>query len=85
MPAYRAGDWSGQGVTLQLSSVPPERPIVPSAYIYLMVGTNIDDLFAQYKAAGVDIFSPPATQPWGMREFSVRELNGHMLRFGTHG
>lgn len=79
------GDWTGRMVTLQLSQVPIERAIVPSAYIYVMVGANIDELFAQYRDAGVKIVAEPISQPWGMREFTVREPNGHHLRFGTHG
>ena len=71
-------------VSLQITQVPPEREIVPSGYIYIMVDVTIDELFAQYKAGGVDIVEEPETQPWGMREFTVRELNGHILRFGTH-
>ncbi|MEZ4656298.1 MAG: GNAT family N-acetyltransferase [Caldilineaceae bacterium] len=79
------GDWTGRMVTLQLSQVPPERDIAPAGYVYVMVGANIDELFAQYRDAGVEIMAEPVSQPWGMREFTVREPHGHYLRFGTHG
>lgn len=79
------GDWTGRMVTLQLSQVSPERDIAPAGYVYIMVGANIDELFAQYRTAGVEIVAEPITQPWGMREFTVCEPHGHLLRFGTYG
>ncbi|MCB8945031.1 MAG: GNAT family N-acetyltransferase [Ardenticatenaceae bacterium] len=79
------GQWSGALVNIQLSQVPPEREIVPSAYLYIHVGTNIDELCAEYRAKGVTIADEPMTYPWGMREFAVRDLNGHLLRFATPG
>lgn len=80
-----ASDWSGSGVTLQLSAVPIERELSVSSYLYIMVGSNIDDLHAKFAANDVDITQAPTTQPWGMREFVIRDLNGHVIIFGTHG
>ena len=58
-------DWTGSGVVLQLSQVPPERKIEPSGYLYIFVGSEIDALFARYKANGVTIQHEPQTYPWG--------------------
>jgi uncharacterized glyoxalase superfamily protein PhnB len=69
---------------LQLSQVPPDRAIVPSGYLYIFVGRDIDDLFAAYKAQGVTIRNEPESYPWGLREFTIEDNNGHLLRFGTH-
>jgi catechol 2,3-dioxygenase-like lactoylglutathione lyase family enzyme len=33
---------------------------------------------------GVEIIEPLGSRPWGMREFAIRDPNGHRLRFG-HG
>ncbi len=77
-------DWSGAGAVLQLAQVPPEREIIPSGYLYIFVSHDIDDLFAAYQAAGVTIRSEPESYPWGLREFTIADNNGHLLRFGTH-
>lgn len=78
------GDWTGSGAVLQLSQVPPDRAIVPSGYLYIFVGSDIDDLFAAYKAHGVAIRNEPESYPWGLREFTIEDNNGHLLRFGTY-
>jgi len=31
---------------------------------------------------GAEVISRPTTEPWGLREFSVRTPDGHRLRFG---
>jgi uncharacterized glyoxalase superfamily protein PhnB len=51
--------------------------------IYLFV-ENADALHEAYTASGADIVEPISSTPWGMREFVVRDINGHLLRIG-HG
>jgi uncharacterized glyoxalase superfamily protein PhnB len=51
--------------------------------IYLFVD-NADALHETYTASGADIVEPIYSTPWGMREFVVRDINGHKLRIG-HG
>jgi RimJ/RimL family protein N-acetyltransferase/catechol 2,3-dioxygenase-like lactoylglutathione lyase family enzyme len=77
------GEWTGNLVTIQLSQVPPEREIQPSAYLYIFTDNRIDELCAVYRARGVEIVSDPEDEPWGIREFSIRDLDGHRLVFGT--
>ena len=43
---------------------------------------DADKVYADYKGRGVDIVSEIAAQPWGMREFTIRDLNGHLFRIG---
>jgi uncharacterized glyoxalase superfamily protein PhnB len=43
---------------------------------------DADNVFSECKTPGIDIVSEIATQPWGTREFTVRDLNGHLLRIG---
>lgn len=78
------GDWTGSGAVLQLSQRPSDQPIVPSGYLYIFVGHDIDNLHDQYQANGVTIRSAPQSYPWGLREFTIEDNNGHILRFGTH-
>lgn len=76
------GDWSGAMAAIQLTRVPAEREIRVSSYLYLLVGHGLDALYERYRDAGVEIAGEPETFPWGMREFGVRDPQGHVLRFG---
>jgi GNAT superfamily N-acetyltransferase len=43
---------------------------------------GIDTLYDRHKRNGATICSPREPKPWGLREYIVRDLNGHYLRFG---
>ncbi len=49
--------------------------------IVIHVGQDVDGLFAAYVTRGVTILEKPISQPWGLREFAIREPDGHVLRF----
>ena len=49
--------------------------------IVIHVGKDIDGLHAAYLKRGVTVVEPPVSQPWGLREFAIREPDGHVLRF----
>ncbi len=49
--------------------------------IVIHVGRDVDGLYAAYVKRGVDVIEPPTSQPWGLREFAIREPDGHVLRF----
>ena len=70
-------------VSLQFSQGELDSQARPTGYLYIMVDAEIDRLHTAYRTNGVEIVTEPTTQPWGMREFTVRDLNGHLLRFGT--
>lgn len=55
----------------------------PGAGCYVYV-PSADELYARYRAAGADVVEDLASKPWGMREFAVRDPDGHVLRIG-HG
>lgn len=88
-PADHAGisksDWTGTGVTIQLSRVPAERTLSTSTYLYIFVSSDIALLQQRCIEHEVEILSQLESYPWGMREFTIRDLDGHVLRFGTHG
>jgi GNAT superfamily N-acetyltransferase len=46
---------------------------------------GIDVLYALHRRNGATIYSPLEAKPWGLREYTVRDLNGHFLRFGQRG
>ena len=43
---------------------------------------DADALFAEFSAKGADIVCEPEDMPYWMREFQVRDLDGHLLAFG---
>ncbi|GAB4025806.1 glyoxalase superfamily protein [Spirosoma gilvum] len=53
----------------------------PGTWICLMVD-HVDAYYDQIKANGATILSAPADEPWQMREMSVQDPDGHILRIG---
>ena len=41
---------------------------------------DLDATFAQARAAGAEIVSEPTTQPWGTRDFALRDPSGNLIR-----
>jgi len=60
--------WAGDGP-------PPQQ----SAYVFV---ENPDDLCAEYQQAGADIVDAVASRPSGMRDFTVRDPDGHRFTLG---
>jgi catechol 2,3-dioxygenase-like lactoylglutathione lyase family enzyme len=41
---------------------------------------DLDDTFEKVSAAGAEIVQEPTDQPWGTRDFAVRDPSGNMVR-----
>lgn len=41
---------------------------------------DVDELFAEWKAAQANIVSEPEDKPWNLREFTAGDLNGNLIR-----
>ena len=52
-----------------------------SYFAYLDVDA-VDGLYATLVERGSEIVKHPATEPWGMREFGIRTVDGHRIMFG---
>jgi GNAT superfamily N-acetyltransferase/uncharacterized glyoxalase superfamily protein PhnB len=50
---------------------------------HAFVVEGIDALHALHHRNGAEIISPLEAKPWGLREYTVRDLNGYHLRFGA--
>jgi uncharacterized glyoxalase superfamily protein PhnB len=59
----------------------PDRDRGAAADVYLFV-SDIDDVFGELKDRGANIQQGLETWPYGMREFTVEDLNGYRLCFG---
>jgi len=73
------GSW-GQPIYIHLTLAAPAE-VRPSGELRIHVGRDLDGLFEVYRRSGVEVVFPPVSQSWGLREFAVRESNGHVLRF----
>jgi [ribosomal protein S5]-alanine N-acetyltransferase len=84
-PTYagvRLGEWTMSGANIHISSADPP-PSPRGLALTLNVGAGIDALHAAYKGRGVDVLGEVVRQPWGSREFAIRDCNGYVLRFGA--
>jgi len=43
---------------------------------------NADEVLAIYRERGAKIVEEIASRPWGMREFTIEDINGHRFRIG---
>ncbi|MEZ4620745.1 MAG: GNAT family N-acetyltransferase [Caldilineaceae bacterium] len=85
-PTYGAvawRDWSAENAAIQLRTEVGLDRSRKAVGLFVFVGPAIDALYARYQTHGVTIVNRLATQPWGMREFTVEDCNGYLLRFGT--
>jgi [ribosomal protein S5]-alanine N-acetyltransferase len=78
------GVWSATGANIHLARRDGPPP-ADGLSLYLNVGPAIDELHSTCKARGVELLGDVVQQPWGMREFAIRDCNGYLLRFATPG
>jgi catechol 2,3-dioxygenase-like lactoylglutathione lyase family enzyme len=49
--------------------------------LYFVIG-DADELYEFHRGAGVEIIAPPKDKPYGLRDYSVRDLYDYELNFG---
>ena len=74
-PCYMA--FVRDGVWLQVTSFKGTLGTV--VYVYV---DDVDTLYGEFVAKGVQQLDPVADQPWGTREFAVTDPDDNTLRFG---
>ena len=60
----------------------PVAQLGDHSYFAYLVVDDIDALHGKVAAARADFVKALATEPWGMREFGVRTVDGHRIMFG---
>lgn len=60
-----------------------EREELLSASITLDAAAGLKKLFLDYRAAGVSFHLPLKTQPWGARNFILRDPDGNLILFAS--
>ena len=81
-PTYYAVLKRGDGVSIHLSEREDTSAPIQRCHVYIFVH-DVDALYDELKAKGVDIDAPPTTHEYGMRDFDINDLSGHFLTFGT--
>ena len=66
--------------TIAISQRAMNEPITPS-WQFIRV-ENADQALEEMRARGAKIVEEIASHPWGMREFTVEDPNGHRFRIG---
>lgn len=62
----------------------PANPWTTAPFGIYVVVEDIDAHYARAKAAGAKIERPLADTPYGAREYSARDCEGHLWSFGTY-
>ena len=78
-PDFGGVRWDKIGVMFSQQAGPAAK-IGGHWHAFLVDG--IDALYDLHNRNGATIFSPLEAKPWRMREYTVRDLDGHYLRFG---
>jgi catechol 2,3-dioxygenase-like lactoylglutathione lyase family enzyme len=55
---------------------PPFEPAVLWSFV-----EDIDDWYQELKSSGANIVDPLETKPWGLRQFTVKDLDGNIFYF----
>jgi uncharacterized glyoxalase superfamily protein PhnB len=66
------------GSTFHFSKAEPTAP--STSYMTLYVD-ELDDLYADIAAQGVEVVQPPTLMEWGMRAFMILDCNGALVMF----
>jgi predicted enzyme related to lactoylglutathione lyase len=73
------------GCRIMAGECPDARPAAElgdhSYFAYLVVD-DVDAVHAKAAAAGANIMKAPRNEPWGMREFGIRTVDGHRIMVG---
>jgi hypothetical protein len=41
---------------------------------------QVDDIYAEYTQKDLTLLSELENKPWGMREFTIKDINGYSIR-----
>ena len=68
----------GKGLA-EVALVRSEAPPSEQAYLYVR---GVEMLHDRLEAAGVEIVSPLTEHPWGLKDFVVKDPDGHLVGIG---
>ncbi len=63
-------------------AIPPAE-LGDHSYFAYVLADRVDALFGELTARGVQLIKKLRNEPWGMREFGIRTVDGHRIMFGS--
>lgn len=60
----------------------PPADLGDHSYFAYVLSEDIDALYLELSEKGVAFIKPLRDEPWGMREFGIRTVDGHRMMFG---
>lgn len=60
----------------------PAAELGDHSYFAYLVVDDVDAYYERAAAAGAEIIKALASEPWGMREFALRTVDGHRIMVG---
>jgi predicted enzyme related to lactoylglutathione lyase len=60
----------------------PARELGDHSYFAYFIVDDVDACHAAVVAKGADLVKPLRTEPWGLREFGLRTIDGHRIMIG---
>jgi uncharacterized glyoxalase superfamily protein PhnB len=60
----------------------PARDLGDHSYFAYLVVDDADRYFDEISGRGAELIKPIRSEPWGMREFGIRTVDGHRIMFG---
>jgi catechol 2,3-dioxygenase-like lactoylglutathione lyase family enzyme len=85
-PFYGLVERDRAGLNLRCVEGPAIDPALREREILLSANIPVDDveaLFAEFQRRGVDMAQPLTQQPWGARDFIIRDPDGNLLCFAS--
>jgi uncharacterized glyoxalase superfamily protein PhnB len=61
----------------------PPRQLGDHSYFGYLVVDDVDEYHRRVLGSGAEIVRPLTTEPWGMREFGLRTVDGHRIMLGS--
>jgi catechol 2,3-dioxygenase-like lactoylglutathione lyase family enzyme/GNAT superfamily N-acetyltransferase len=59
----------------------PELAARSAGHQHYFTAEDVDGLYERHRAAGASVVEALENKPWGMREYTVRDPDGYLLRF----
>jgi GNAT superfamily N-acetyltransferase/uncharacterized glyoxalase superfamily protein PhnB len=81
-PTHGGANWDG--VQVQFSLNPSLAESAEGRDLWLRV-RNVQAMYALHQERGAEIVEPLEAKPWGVSEYTLRDLNGYRLRFAGAG
>ena len=76
-PGKEIGSVSRRGVAIFFRK--REQPFEPA--VHWVFAEDIDASYQELKVSGANIVKPLETKPWGLRQFTVKDLDGNIFYF----